>query len=113
MDSDSHPWSRRFGLRNLAYLVFVLLIPFAEHLRNLWFPPKSYSGLGSTMEVVLLWATVSIPFFLVNALLGLIALYRGRPAAKSLIACALPFAVFGLILLLGQLGRVICMVHGL
>jgi hypothetical protein len=48
---------------------------------------------GGIMAALMLWVIGSIAFFVVNAVLLVIALAKGRPAGKPLIACALPVAV--------------------
>jgi len=78
-----------FGMRNVVYLVFVvLLIPLSYALEA--GGPKGPDAGGGIAFGLTLWAVVSLVFFLVNAVLAIVAGIRGRPAGPALIACALP-----------------------
>jgi hypothetical protein len=85
-------WWRRFGRRNLAYIAFVaLLVPLGMVLEATG--PAGPDRGGGVWTALLLWVIGSIAFFVVNAMLMMIALAKGRPAGKPAIACALPVAV--------------------
>lgn len=85
-------WLARFGRRNVAYIVFVvLLVPFALALEASG--PQGPDAGGGVMAGIMLWALVSAVFFLVNAILLIVALSRNAPAGKPFLACALPAAV--------------------
>ena len=77
------------GWRNVAYLAFtLLLIPAALALEAAG--PKGPDRGGGIAAGLMLWAVVSLVFFLVNAVLAVVAGARGRPVGPALIACALP-----------------------
>jgi hypothetical protein len=85
-------WWRRFGRRNIAYAAFVvLLVPFGMVLEATG--PTGPDRGGGIMAALMLWGIGSLAFFVVNAILLVVALVKGRPAAKPAIACALPFAI--------------------
>ena len=85
-------WLRRFGWRNLAYLLFVaLLIPFGLAMEASG--PHGPDSGGGIMFALIIWGVASAVFMLVNAGLAIAALARGRPAGRALIACALPVAI--------------------
>ena len=80
--------ARSFGYRNLGYLAFVaLLFPLAPLLDAATVDPEDGGGLGLALA---LWAAVSIAFFLINAVLAVIAAARGRPLGAASISCGLP-----------------------
>jgi hypothetical protein len=82
-------WAERFGYRNIAYAAFIAcLFPFAA-LVEAGGPHGPDAGSG-VVTAIMLWVAVSVVFFLVNAVLSVIALAKGRSPVKSLIACALP-----------------------
>jgi hypothetical protein len=88
-------WPKRFGYRNIAYLASIpLLIVLAVTLEASGAQGPDARGAGGA--AVLIWGIGSTVFFLVNAVLAIIALVRGQPAAKPAIACAMPL---GLVLL--------------
>jgi len=83
---------RRFGYRNIAYLVFVaILIPAGIALEASG--PRGPDSGGGIMAAVALWALGSLTFFVVNAVLAVSALAKGRPAGVPVLACALPLAI--------------------
>lgn len=85
-------WLRVFGYRNLAYLAFVaLLVPFGMAVEASG--PHGPDSGGGTMTALMLWGAVSVVFVLVNLVLLVVALTKGRPAGAPLIACALPPAI--------------------
>jgi len=80
--------ARSFGYSNLAYLGFIVsLFSLAPLLDAQGLDPEDGGGLGLAL---LLWAAVSIAFFLANAVLAVIAAARGRPLGAALIGCGLP-----------------------
>jgi hypothetical protein len=96
------PWWRRFGRRNIAYLIFLmLLVPFGIALEASG--PRGPDSGGGVGAAVLLGGLASAAYLAVNAVLAVVALIRGRPLAKPLIACALPIAIVLLMLLLEDL----------
>lgn len=85
-------WVRRFGWRNVAYVAFMpAVIGFGIALEATG--PGGPDRGGGLMAGMFIWAIVSVLFFLVNAVLLVIALAKGRPAGKAFVACLLPFAV--------------------
>ncbi len=95
-------WWQRFGRRNIAFLIFLaLLVPFGIALEASG--PRGPDSGGGVGAAVLLGGVVSAAFLAVNAVLAVVALIRGRPPAKALIACALPIAIVLLMLLLEEL----------
>jgi len=88
----------RFGWRNVAYLGFVvLLIPFGIALEASG--PGGPDRGGGVAAAVMLWAIVSVLFFLVNAVLAIVAFAKGKPFDHALLACALPFGLVLLVML--------------
>lgn len=86
-----------FGRRNVGYLGFVLaLIPFGLALEAAG--PSGPDSGGGVMAAIILWAIGSGLYFLVNAVLAIIAFARGRPARTALIACALPMLIVILVM---------------
>ena len=86
------PWYRRFGRRNLAYIAFtILLIPAAIGIESTG--PRGPDAGGGIMAGLMLWGIVSLAFFVINAVLLVIALAKGEQAGKPLLACALPLAI--------------------
>lgn len=86
-----------FGLRNVLYLAFtLLLIPVSYALEATG--PKGPDAGGGIALGLTLWAVVSLVFFLVNAVLAIVAGARGRPVGPALIACALPPAIILLVM---------------
>ena len=82
-------WAATAGYRNFAYVAFVgFLFPFGLWVESLG--PHGPDAGGGIWAAILLWAAVSVVFFVVNLALLVIALAKGRPAAKPGIACALP-----------------------
>jgi hypothetical protein len=82
----------RFGYRNIAYLGFVgLLIPLGIALEASG--PRGPDRGGGIALALLLWGIVSGLFFVINAVLAIVAMARGRPAGTALIGCALPIAI--------------------
>lgn len=93
-------WVARVGRRNIAYLAFVsLLVPFAAMIEAA--SPQGPGASAGIMAAVTLWSVVSLIFFVANAAAAAARLMRGQPAAKPLIACALPLLCIGVPLLLG------------
>ncbi len=91
-------WPARFGYRNIAYLAFVLaLIPFGIKLEATG--PSGPDSGGGLMAALALWAIGSCGFFVVNAILAIIAFVKNRPVGPALIACALPFLVILVVLI--------------
>lgn len=75
-----------FGYRNLAYIIFmVLLILYASFVNG----GDPAGRRMSAAFVTMLWIGVSVPFFVANAVLLGIALTRERPASKPPIAVLL------------------------
>ena len=80
--------ARSFGYRNLAYLAFIGSLFWLTPLFDAQaLDPEDGGGLGLVLSF---WAVVSIAFFLVNAVLAVIAAARGRPLGAASVACALP-----------------------
>jgi hypothetical protein len=91
-------WPKRFGYRNIAYLASIpLLIILAIALEASGARGPDAHGAGGA--AVMIWGIGSTVFFLVNAVLAIVALIRGQPAAKPAIACALPLGLMLLALL--------------
>lgn len=92
-------WLRAFGYRNVAYLAFIaLLVPLGMALEASG--PHGPDSGGGVMAAVMLWGAVSVGFILVNLILLVAALTKGRPAGAPLIACALPPAIVVVALML-------------
>lgn len=82
-------WMEKVGRRNLAYVAFVLvLLPIALLLEA--GGPNGPDAGGGMMFGMIVWALVSLVFFLVNVVLLIRALAKGLPAKKPFIACLLP-----------------------
>ena len=83
----------KFGQRNILYIGFVtLLVPFGMALNG---PrPADTQSPGGFTFTLMLCATVSVGFFLINAGLMVFDLAKGRRIMKALIGCALP-VMFG------------------
>ncbi|WP_374372056.1 hypothetical protein [Dongia sp.] len=97
-------WIATWGKRNLAYTVFViLLIPLANLLEASG--PKGPDAGGGIMLGLIVWGLVSLVFFLVNAILLIIALVKERSAMKPFIACLLPGIVIAATLIAEELWR--------
>jgi hypothetical protein len=95
-------WWQRFGRRNLLYIAFLLLlVPFGIALEASG--PGGPDRGGGVGAAVMIGALGSVAFFLVNAVLAIIALARGRPAETAMIACALPLALVVFMFLLETL----------
>jgi hypothetical protein len=85
-------WITNWGRRNFAYTIFVIiLIPLANIL-EVSGPSGPDSG-GGIMFGLIVWALVSFVFFLVNAILLIVALIKERNAMKPFIGCLLPVIV--------------------
>jgi hypothetical protein len=84
--------AQSFGYRNLGYLAFVAsLFSLAPLLDAQVLDPEDGGGLGLALS---LWAAVSIAFFLVNAVLAVIAAARLRPLGVASFGCGLPVLCF-------------------
>lgn len=85
-------WVRKVGRRNLGYVAFVaILMPLAWALEESG--PSGPDAGGGVMFGLIVWALVSLVFFLWNLVLLIRDLTRGVPAGKAFIACALPIAI--------------------
>lgn len=85
-------WLRRWGRRNLAYIAFVaVLIPAANVLEASG--PQGPDSGGGMMLGLIVWALVSLVFFVWNAILLIAALVRNGNALKPFIACLLPILI--------------------
>jgi hypothetical protein len=85
-------WIRKIGRRNVAYVVFVaILMPLAWALEESG--PSGPDAGGGVMFGLIVWALVSVIFFVWNLVLLIRDLTRGTPATKAFIACALPIAI--------------------
>lgn len=85
-------WIKRIGRRNICYVVFVaVLMPLSWALEESG--PSGPDAGGGVMLGLIVWALVSVVFFLWNLVLLIRDLSRGVPAAKAFIACALPIAI--------------------
>ena len=82
-------WVRRFGRRNVAYILFVLAVIALGIALEATGPggPDRGGGVGAG---VMLWGAGSLAFFVVNAVLVAVAIANRRSPRKALIACALP-----------------------
>ena len=91
-------WVKTWGRRNLAYLLFVIiLIPIANLLEA--GGPGGPDAGGGIMLGLIVWGLVSLVFFVVNAIMLITALVKGASAMKPFIACLLPvFAIVGTLL---------------
>jgi len=90
--SASLPWWRRIGRRNILYVLFVVLLIPASILLESTGPSGPDSG-GGLMAGFMLWSLVSFGFFVVNAILLIVALVQNRPLTKPFLACILPVAI--------------------
>jgi len=100
--SPPTPWYRLLGRRNLAYAAFtVLLIPAAIWLESTG--PRGPDSGGGIMAGLMLWGLASLAFFAVNAVLAVVAIVKGRPLAKPLLACALPLLIIAATMILQDL----------
>jgi hypothetical protein len=101
-------WAASIGGANIGYVVFVVslivLIVTLSVLDPGYGPGEGpqFSGLAAPLFWVVFWVgfigggailMVSLVFFAVSAVLAIVALVRGRSAAKPLIGCALPILV--------------------
>jgi cbb3-type cytochrome oxidase subunit 1 len=98
-------WVASIGGANIGYMVFVVSLVVLGVTQSVL--DRSYGGggpqfSGSYLAAPLFWVLfmgggpilmVSVVFFAVNAVLAIVALVRGRSAAKPLIGCALPILV--------------------
>ena len=85
------------GRRNIAYVAFVIILVPTALLLEAGGPSGPDAG-GGIMLGIIVWALVSLVFFLVNAVQLIIALAKGQAARKPLIGCLLP-----ILLILGTL----------
>jgi len=94
-------WVRRFGRRNVAYILFVAAVIALGIALEATGPggPDRGGGVGAG---VMLWGAGSLAFFVVNAVLVAVAVANRRPARKALIACALPTGIMLGIVILAQ-----------
>lgn len=89
---------KAIGRRNLAYLVFtILLFPFAIWLESTGKSSGPDRG-GGHMVGIILWGLASLASIVINIILLIVNLSNKRPVTKELIAIALPFAVVVVIL---------------
>ena len=90
---------RGFGYRNVAFLLFTLLmVPFGL-VMEAWGPTGPDRG-GGVWAALLLWGLGSAVFMLASVVQLVVALGRGRPAGAPLIAIGLmPAIVFGALVL--------------
>jgi hypothetical protein len=75
-----------FGLRNVAYVVFLALLVL-DAATNHHSDPAGRAGEAGF--IILLWAAVSLVFGGVNLVLMFVALAKRLPARKPIIACVL------------------------
>lgn len=92
-------WVRRFGRRNVGYILFVIAmigLAIAIEARDPATPDES-AGVGLALMV---WGAGSVAFFVINAVFMTMDLVGGRSPRKAAIACALPTGLMlGLIIL--------------
>lgn len=82
-------WVEKIGRRNLGYAAFVIvLLPVALLLESNG--PGGPDAGGGMMFGMIIWALVSLGFFVVNLILLIRALVKNLPARKPFIACLLP-----------------------
>jgi len=95
-------WARRFGRRNLGFLLFTVVTIGSGIALEASGPggPDRGGGVGAALFV---WGLGSIIFFAVNAVLVAYDVTRHRPARKALIACVLPAGILLAFLLLAQI----------
>jgi hypothetical protein len=85
-------WLQTVGRRNLTYIAFVIiLIPLANMLEASG--PSGPDAGGGIVFGLIVWALVSLVYFIANAILMIMALAKGGNVSKPLIACLLPIAV--------------------
>jgi hypothetical protein len=91
----------RLGRRNILYVLFVLLTIGSAIL-------VETTGAGGTegprlvATLIWFWGIGSIGFFVVNAVLLMLAVVKGVSPRKAAIACALPTGLVILLLILAQ-----------
>lgn len=92
-------WVRRFGRRNVGYILFVIAmigLAIAIEGRDPATPEES-AGVGLAIMV---WGAGSVGFFVINAVFVAMDLANHRSPRKAAIACALPIGLMlGLIIL--------------
>ena len=94
-------WVRRFGRRNVAYILFVVaVIGFAIALEAR--DPAAPDDSGGVGLALMLWSAGSLAFFVVNAVLVAVAVANRRSPRKALIACALPTGLILAFMILAQ-----------
>lgn len=82
-------WFEKVGRRNLGYIAFVaVLVPLALILEA--GGPGGPDAGGGMMFGIIVWALVSLVFFVVNFILVIRNLAKGTSPRKALVACALP-----------------------
>ena len=91
----------RFGRRNLLYILFVLLTIGSAILIEVT-GASGVAGQRLVSVLVWFWGIGSIAFFVVNAVLVMLAVVKGNPARKATIGCALPTGLMILLLILAQ-----------
>jgi hypothetical protein len=85
-------WVEMVGRRNIAYVAFVAgLVPLSLLLEANG--PQGPDAGGGIMLGLILWGLGSLGYFVVNLILLIRDLARGRPAGKAFIACALPVLI--------------------
>lgn len=94
-------WIRRFGRRNLGYVLFVLAVVALGIALEASGPggPDRVGGVGVGL---MLWSAGSLMFFIVNAVLVATDLAKHRSPRKALIACALPAGIMLGLMILAQ-----------
>lgn len=94
-------WVRRFGRRNVAYILFVLLTFGGAALFD-----ATGSGVEEASQLVAaaiwFWSIGSIGFFVVNAILLIFTVVRGGSRRKAAIACGLPIGLMVLLVIAAQ-----------
>ena len=83
---------KRVGRRNIGYVLFTALIAGIGLVLESSGPQGPDAG-GGIMFGLIVWALVSLAFFLTNLVLLIRDLMRQQPAGKALLACALPIIV--------------------
>ena len=96
------PWLRRFGRRNLGFLLFTVVTIASGIALEATGPggPDRGGGVGGAL---LIWGLGSISFFAVNAVLVAYDITRHRSPRKALIACVLPAGILLAFFLLAQI----------
>lgn len=85
-------WVAKIGRRNIGYAAFIaVLFPLAFYLEESG--PSGPDAGGGVMFGLIVWALVSVVFFVWNLILLIRDLTRGNTAVKPFIACALPVAI--------------------